>query len=113
MEFIVIGLIILIGAFFGIKQYKKLEKNKDRKRQEEIERVRQEERRRAQEEADRRAREEAERDPCRDLRDGTFNPAYTPAQAAQHGYFWCSVAKATLNKSANVNQCGSQPHLVG
>ena len=113
MEIVIVLIVLGIGAFFGLKQYKKLEKKKDKKRQEELDRVRQEERQKAKEEAERRAREEAERDPCRDLRDGTFNPAYTPAQAAQHGYFWCSVAKATLNKSANVNQCGSQPHLVG
>jgi len=110
---IIILVILLVGAFFGIKQYKKLEKKRDRKRQDEIARIRQEERQRAQAEAERIAQAERDRDPCRDLRDGTFNPAYTPAQAAQHGYFWCSVAKATLNKSANVNQCGSQPHLVG
>lgn len=52
-------------------------------------------------------------DPCRDLRDGQFNPNWGPQEALSHGYFWCSIQKATTNQSANVNVCGQQPHLVG
>ncbi len=52
-------------------------------------------------------------DPCRDLRDGTFNPHYSPQESLAHGYFWCSVQKMCTNQSSNVNICGQQPHLVG
>ena len=113
MEVILFIAILGVAGFFGFKQFKKLEKKKATKRGAELERVRQEERRKAQAEAQAKVDKEKASDPCRDLRDGTFNPAYTPAQAAQHGYFWCSIEKKTLNKSSNVHQCGSQPHLVG
>ncbi len=43
---------------------------------------------------------------CPDLRNGDFDPSYSPAVCNANGYFWCSIAKACLDKPINAKECG-------
>jgi hypothetical protein len=114
MEYAIFGILVLVGVgFLGYKRFKKLEKNKERKRQEELERVREEERRKSEEERKRKEEEAKRNDPCRDMRDGSNYSAYmTPSECNKHGYFWCPIAKRCMPSSVNVNNCGKPTHLM-
>ncbi len=45
-------------------------------------------------------------DPCKNKRDGTYNPKWDRKTCNAHGYFWCTVVNGCLNKSIDVIKCG-------
>ncbi len=45
-------------------------------------------------------------DPCKNKRDGQYNPGWDRQTCNAHGYFWCPLASTCLDKSIDVLECG-------